>query len=100
MPELLLITLTVSPSVEESLVDWLLQFTEHSGFTSHKADGHSSRIEGLSLAEQVSGRKSQVRFQLHLPGTELDRFMAQLKLDFGGAGIHYWVAPLLDAGHI
>jgi len=95
-----LITLTAPPSIEESLVDWLLQFAEHVGFSSQKANGHSSRLEGLNLAEQVAGRKSQVRFQLHLPSEELPRFMDSLKKDFAGAGLHYWVAPLIDAGPI
>ena len=100
MNHLLLVTLTAPPSIEESLVDWLLEFTDQAGFSSQRADGHSSRLEGLSLAEQVAGRKSQVRFQLHLPGEQLPRFMDALKKDFGGAGLHYWVAPLLDAGHV
>jgi len=96
----LLITLTVAPSLEESLVDWLLQFTGHFGFTSVKTNGHSSRVEGLTLAEQVAGRTSQIRFQLHLPEQDLPLFMDALKKDFGGAGIHYWIAPLIDAGHV
>jgi hypothetical protein len=57
-------------------------------------------MEGLSLAEQVAGRKSQVRFQLHISSEVLPRFMEKLKQDFAGAGLHYWVAPLLDAGHV
>ncbi len=95
-----LITLSVSPSIEESLVDWLLEFAIHSGFTSYPVNGHSSREEGLSLAEQVAGRKKQIRFQMHIPDEELPRFLEQLKRDFAGAGVHYWVTPLIDAGHI
>ena len=95
-----LITLTASPAIEESMVDWLLQFESHAGFTSHRANGHSSRLEGLSLAEQVAGRKNQVHFQLHIPSEDLPDFLYRLKKDFLGAGIHYWVAPLVDAGHI
>jgi hypothetical protein len=96
----LLITLTAAPSIEESLVDWLLEFSDHIGFTSQRANGHSSRLEGLNLAEQVAGRRAQIRFQMHLPAEELPRFMASLKENFGGAGVHYWVTPLLDAGHV
>ncbi len=95
-----LITLTASPSIEESLVDWLLEFTAHAGFTSYPVNGHSSREEGLSLAEKVAGRKKQIRFQMHIPNEELPHFLENLKRDFAGAGIHYWVSPLADAGHI
>lgn len=100
MSRQVLVTLTVPPSIEEPLVDWLLQSAGHVGFTSQKANGHSSRAQGLSLAEQVAGRKNQLRFQLHLPEAELPRFMEGLRQDFGGADIHYWVSPLIDAGHI
>lgn len=95
-----LITLTASPAMEESLVDWLLQFEHPAGFTSHRANGHSSRLEGLSLAEQVAGRKNQVHFQLHIPSEELPGFIEQLKQAFGGAGVHYWVVPLIESGHL
>ena len=94
-----LITLTVPPSIEESVVDWLLQFHDNAGFTSHRANGHSSRVEGLNLAEQVAGRKEQIRFQMHIPSADLDRFLDALKHDFAGAGLHYWVTPLIEAGH-
>ncbi len=95
-----LITLTVPPSVEESMVDWLLQFNDHSGFTSHRANGHSSRLDGLNLAEQVAGRKEQVRFQMHISSDDLPRLLNSLREAFNGAGLHYWITPLIDAGHI
>ena len=95
-----LITLTVPPSIEESIVDWLLQFNDHSGFTSQWANGHSSRMEGLNLAEQVAGRKQQIRFQMHINTDDLPRFMETLKKDFADAGLHYWVTPIIDFGRI
>jgi hypothetical protein len=100
MNQQVLITLTVPPSIEESVVDWLLQFNRHAGFTSQRASGHSSRQEGLNLAEQVAGRKEQIRFQMHIRPEELPRFMDTLRRDFAGAGLHYWVTPLLDTGHV
>ena len=100
MNQQVLITLTAPPSIEESVVDWLLQFSENAGFTSQPANGHSSRVEGLNLAEQVAGRKEQVRFQMHIPSADLPRFMDTLSRDFAGAGLHYWVIPLYEVGHI
>ena len=95
-----LITLTTPPSLEEGMVDWLLNFSENVGFTSNKAHGHSSGIDGLNLAEQVAGRKEQVRFQLHIPANDLSTFLETLRKDFAGAEVHYWVAPLLEVGHV
>lgn len=95
-----LITLTASPAIEESLVDWLLEIATHSGFTSYPVNGHSSEENGLSLAEQVVGRKKQIRFQIHIPSADLPEFMEKFRADFAGAGIHYWVTGLDDAGHV
>lgn len=95
-----LITLTVSPSIEETLVDWLLGLETTRGFTSFPVHGHSSRFEGLSLAEQVAGRKKQIRFQIHLPASETAEFVDRLKQDFDGTGLHYWITPVTEAGHL
>ncbi|MBS1213367.1 MAG: hypothetical protein H6R26_1984 [Proteobacteria bacterium] len=95
-----LVTLAAPPALEESIVDWLLQFGSQTGFTSQAVHGHSSREEGLSLAEQVAGRKRQVRFQLHIDAEEWPRFIEQLKRDFTGAGLHYWLVPVIESGHL
>ena len=99
MNPLCLITLTAPPAIEEALVDWLLQTTTHTGFSSFPVNGHSSREEGLTLAEQVAGRKKQIRFQMHIANEEIPAFLENLRKDFTGAGVHYWVSPLIDAGH-
>ncbi|QSA96611.1 DUF3240 family protein [Methylococcus sp. EFPC2] len=95
-----LITLTVSPSIEEALVDWLLGLETTRGFTSFPVHGHSSQLQGLSLAEQVAGRKKQVRFQIHLPERETAEFIARLQQDFQGTGLHYWISPVTESGHL
>ena len=95
-----LITITVSPDLEENLVDWLLEVESHTGFSSFPMHGHSSQPENLTLAEQVSGRKQQVRFQIHLPAAELEHFVGKLKEDLRGTGLHYWVSPVIESGHI
>ena len=100
MTTLSLITFTAPPAIEETLVDWLLQSATHTGFSSYPVNGHSSREEGLTLAEQVAGRKKQIRFQMHIAQTEVPAFIENFKRDFAGAGVHYWVSPLTDAGHV
>lgn len=95
-----LLTLTVSPRLEETLVDWLLSRAACHGFTTFPVAGHSCSHRGLALAEQVSGRKKQVRFQLHLPGTEVPALLEQLRRDFAGSGMHYWISPVLDSASL
>ncbi|MBM4201420.1 MAG: DUF3240 domain-containing protein, partial [Gammaproteobacteria bacterium] len=48
----LLLSLTVPPKLEESIIDWLLGAESRCGFTSFPVNGHSGRPEGLTLAEQ------------------------------------------------
>jgi hypothetical protein len=95
-----LLTLIVPPTLEEPLVDWLLQFESESGFSTSPVNGHSSRHEGLTLAEQVSGRKKHIRFEMHVPEAEWRPLIEQLRRDFAGAGIHYWVSPVVTQGRV
>ncbi|MGI9212869.1 MAG: DUF3240 family protein [Methylococcaceae bacterium] len=95
-----LLTLFVPPTIEEAVVDWLLEIESASGFSSVPARGHSSNHQGLSLLEQVSGRKQQIRFEIHLPEPDAHRLINQLRTDFQNAGLHYWVVPLLEWGSI
>jgi hypothetical protein len=100
MTQEVLLTLTVSPRLEETVVDWLLSREVCYGFTSFPVSGHSCAAGGLTLAEQVSGRKKQVRFQMHLPGDELPALLDQLRRDFAGSGLHYWISPVLDSASL
>jgi hypothetical protein len=90
--------LTVQPTLEESLIDWLLDFDARCGFTSFPVHGHSGRPDGLTLPEQVSGRKQNVRFEICLPQPEVDRLIDALCRDFANTGVVYWVAPVARSG--
>ncbi|XSG85406.1 MAG: DUF3240 family protein [Methylohalobius sp. ZOD2] len=100
MTPLYLITLVAGPDLEEPVVDWLLRYEARYGFTSTPVHGHSSRLEGLSLAEQVAGRKRQVRFQMCVDGEEKRLLLDRLKADFPQSGIRYWVMPVLEEGEV
>lgn len=100
MNEFFLLTLIAPPGLEEPLVDWLLEFESEYGFSSFPVNGHSSRHEGLTLAEQVSGRKRHIRFEMHLPEAELAALIERLKGDFAGVDLHYWVSPVLGHGRV
>jgi hypothetical protein len=99
MQECLLVIVT-TPALEESLVDWLLARDELSGFSSTRIDGHGSRQTELSLAEQVMGRQRKVMFHVHTDCTAVTQLLGLLRTDFAGAGLHYWVMPLIEAGKI
>jgi hypothetical protein len=95
-----LVTLNVPTSLEEAIVDCLLTFESKHGFSSFPVYAHDHRNEGLSLAEQVSGRQKRLRFQMYVEEAVLSALLEQLRQDFSGAGIRYWVLPVVDNGII
>lgn len=95
-----LLTIIATPAVQETLVDWLLEREELSGFSSQPIDGHGIRASDMSLAEQVAGRQRKVMFYVHTRCKVVRSVLDALKHDFNGAGLHYWLMPLLDAGCI
>lgn len=93
-----LVILNAPPNLEEALVDWLLAHGSGTGFTSFPAEGHSTRHDNLSTAEQVSGRQRRQQFQVQMAAAAVDEFLEALQAALGGAGIHYWVLPVLRSG--
>ena len=100
MSNQVLLSLVVSPMVEDAVIDLLLEHGGVSGFTSYPINGHGASIHSLSPAEQVSGRQRQILFQTYLQSVQMDNLIASLKQTFSGSGIHYWVVPLHAAGRI
>jgi hypothetical protein len=95
-----LVTLNAPLSLEEAIVDCLLTFESEHGFSSFPVYAHDHRNEGLSLAEQVSGRQKKLRFQMYVEEAVLSILLTRLKQEFSGAGIRYWVLPVADNGII
>ncbi|HPG25365.1 MAG TPA: DUF3240 family protein [Myxococcota bacterium] len=94
-----LVTLIATPELEETLVDWLLD-RDYRGFTTFDCAGHGVVAGLLSTAEQVSGRQTRVGFWLAMPRAEARSLVERLGVDLAGAGLHYWLTPLLAAGRI
>ena len=93
-----LVTLNVPPSLEEAVVDCLLVLEAEHGFSSFAVNAHHHENKGLSLAEQVSGRQRRIRFQMYVDVSALSLLLTQLKQEFAGSGIQYWVLPVLEKG--
>ena len=95
-----LLSLVISPEVEDAIVDWLLQQEQIGGFTSLQVSGHGSSPHSMSVSEQVAGRRRQVMFQLQLPLATAQDIVAAVRASFGGSGMHYWLMPVLASGHL
>ncbi len=92
--------LVVSPAVEYSVADWLLEQKGVSGFSSLDIAGHGSSEKSMSIAEQVAGRRRQVMFMLHLEQAAAESLLTTIRNAFRGSGMHYWIMPAIAAGHI
>jgi len=95
-----LVTLNIPPSLEEMMVDSLLLLETEHGFSSFPVNAHHHENLGLSLAEQVTGRQRRIRFQMYVPVQKLPELLEQLRQEFSGSGIQYWVLPVIENGVI
>jgi nitrogen regulatory protein PII len=93
-----LLVLNITPELEEDLVDYLLDRVEVGGFTSYPVHGHGEHSR-LSIAEQVSGRRKRVQFEILLPEEYVDAVIAGLAEEVG-KGIHYWQLPIAQSGRL
>lgn len=91
-----ILVLVAPPSIEGSLVDWLLERVP--AFSSFPVAGHGTAHQDLSMAEQVEGRKAQVLFWIHLPTAEVERLTTEIAARFGHVKLHYWVLPVSASG--
>lgn len=88
------------PSMEDTLVDWLLLQSEITGFSSVEINGHGSAVAGLSISEQVEGRQKHVQFSIHAEKENSLNLIVRLKDKFQGSGLYYYVLPLVETGRV
>ncbi|MDX1811640.1 MAG: DUF3240 family protein [Gammaproteobacteria bacterium] len=97
MKECILI-LVARPTLEESLVDWLLERPDIGSFTSMPISGHNTDPNELSVHEQVSGRQRQVMFNIRLSEEKLQTIITDLCENFRDTCLEYWALPVLASG--
>jgi hypothetical protein len=95
-----LLCIIATPAIEETLVDWLLGRSEIGGFSTQRIAGHSVAHQHLSLREQVAGREHKVMFCIQAPHETVQAVLADLRHELAGAGLHYWITPVLQAGRV
>ena len=95
-----LVILNVPSALEEDVVDCLLTLESEHGFSSFPVNVHHHENLGLSLAEQVTGRQKQICFQIHVDEYGANFLLKRLQEEFTGAGIQYWVVPMLESTEI
>lgn len=93
-----LLVLNIPPELEEDMVDYLLAKKTIGGFTSYPVNGHGEQ-ENLSVAEQVSGRRRRMQFEVILPWTSVECLVGGLA-EHVGRDITYWQIPVTNMGRV
>lgn len=88
------------PSVEETIVDWLLEHDSIEGFSSAEAYGHGVRHTGMSLQEQVTGRQRRVQFTIKTETAFANHLIEDMRKQFTGVGLRYFIVPLMGEGRL
>lgn len=99
MPELCLYLLCPA-NLEEKLLDVLLMHPDLAVFTSTRTAAHGLAFGALSANEQVLGRALATEVQVLMRESDRDALLDAVRREFSGAGLRYWVSPVMDAGEI
>jgi len=92
------LVLVIAPSLEEELVDQLLELPGVGGFTSFVVQGNGKQ-HNMSLAEQVAGRRRRLRFELVLDAGSIDGVLQRLRGCLGADTV-YWVEQIASFGKL
>lgn len=93
-----LLVLNIPPELEDELVDYLLSLPGAGGFSSYPVRGHGEQAR-LSIAEQVSGRRKRIQFELILSQELIDSVLTGLREQVG-TDIYFWQQAVTRSGHI
>ena len=93
-----MLVLNIPPELEEDLIDYLLSLGSVTGFTSYETRGHGSDVT-LSIAEQVSGRRKRLQFELLIEDGDIRSLLDGLSTEVG-KDIAYWEQVIDNIGHI
>jgi hypothetical protein len=94
------VTLSLAPSLEERMIDWLLERDDVATFTGYTTYAHGADGRELSVAEQVSGRQRRLELRVEIRSAAVDAWLAALATDFAGADVDYHVTPILRSGRL
>jgi Protein of unknown function (DUF3240) len=94
------LNLICPPSLEEKLLDTLLDGQGSDVFTSVPVYSHGMAHSQLSEQEKVMGRSRSMHIQILLNAQTLQQLIAQVQREFSGTGIRYWASPVAFEGEI
>ena len=95
------LTLMCHKSMEERLVDYLLEHPELvTGFSISRIDGNSQSEELRTMSEQVRGRSRRIEISVVMNLDDAQALLTRLKKDEPNHEVAYWITPVLEFGRL
>ena len=95
------LTLVCHRSLEERLVDHLLEHPEwSSGFSVSRIEGGSQKEVLPSMIEQVRGRSQRVQITSVMNIEDARALIDHLKREEANPEIAYWISPVIEFGRL
>lgn len=98
MSDLETITLHLPPALEDTCLELLLEHAATRTFSSIPARGHGEATGELSLSEQVSGWRREVRVEVLVARADRAGLLDALRARLPNAAVRYRVHAVLEAG--
>jgi len=93
-----LLTIIITPNIEDTVVDWLLARPEIERFNSYQVKSYNKEHSDYSPLERVTGWKRKIAIRVLFPTEIMPEVIQELKSVFANSGIYYRVTPFLDEG--
>jgi len=93
-----MLVLNLIPELEDDMVDYLIANPHVGGFTSYRTRGHGEH-SNMSLAEQVSGRRRRLQFEVILEESAVADLVGELAENVG-QDILYWQQVISNLGRV
>jgi hypothetical protein len=95
------LTLVCHKSLEERLIDHLLEHPEWvGGFSAGKIEGHSLKEHLPSMLEQVRGRSQRIEIRCIMNLADAHALVEHLKQQEANSEVAYWISPVIEYGRL
>jgi len=93
-----LLTIVMTPDIEDTIIDWLLEQPNVNGINSDSIKSYNKDHSKYTPLEKVTGWKRKTTLRLILPSEVIFDVITQMKAKFANSGIYYRIASFLDEG--
>jgi Protein of unknown function (DUF3240) len=95
-----LMTIVITPDIEDIVVDWLLERPEIERFNSYQVKSYNKDHSAYTVIEKVTGWKRKIAIRVLFPADTIPDIIREMKTKFANSGIYYRITPFYDEGII